>query len=79
MAVIELEPYKAAPKPQSAEIVRETVIVATPKGAVVKEIEITLPQEDVTSGNRGYTTKDGESTYRPIMTDQEDEDGVTDD
>jgi hypothetical protein len=55
------------PEPAPVEVVVEHVIVQAPKNIIVEEDLKVLSPEDVFWGNRGYTTKDGQLTYRPSI------------
>ena len=46
------------------EVIVETAEVRMPAGTAAVEKTIVVPEEP-RGGNRGYTTKDGKSTYRP--------------
>jgi len=82
VAIIDLEPYRVAQnvKPQEdlTKAVVSQVAIELPPGDVQKKVKITLPAEDVFWGNRGYTTKDGKTTYRPGLEGAGAEEGVDD-
>lgn len=74
VAVINLEPYSAMTSgSQTVGVEQKVVVVETPKEVAVIEGDVVLPESDDFWGNRGYTTKDGKSTYRPMVKESEDE------
>ncbi len=68
--MIDLQPYQVVQEIPPQETLIEPVFVQAPKDIIVVE-EVVVPVKNVFEGNRGYVIKDGQSTYRPIVENQD--------